>query len=220
LKRLCLLLSGRYSLWLSSLGLAYADGHAVLLCMVCLPSSWRRIPTERCSLHGGELQARARALSYLRLSEWLPKPPAAGKCFEWACLTDMPVEAPASLANDLGTDAALAASAWTEVRCCLVDPKHRHGLTVVMRVWTCCCWMQSSCSIEGQCWPAFPHPRLQQTISVYCSQHDSSTSPWRRRCAVSGPHDVEVCVFWCDEMLGHQFPSTPTAGRCCQWLGG
>ena len=34
--------------------------------------------------------------------------------------------------------------------------------------------------VEGQCWPAFSHTRLQQTTSVYCSQHGSSTSPWRR----------------------------------------
>jgi hypothetical protein len=46
----------------------------------------------------------------------------------------MPAEAPLSLTNELGGDTAVANEAWTEVRQCLTNRKHRHGLTVFLRL--------------------------------------------------------------------------------------
>jgi hypothetical protein len=156
-------------------------------CRLRLPSTWRRIPTERRSLQGGELEARARALSYLRLAQWLPKPPAAGRRFDWACLADMPVEAPASLANDLGGDAALASLAWTEVRCCLVDPKHRQGLTVFMRLVT-------ECGIDPLLVDA---EQLQQHVGAACRNIQSAKTAKQAHCQL--PH-----IF---DALGRHLPS-------------
>jgi hypothetical protein len=160
-------------------------------CRLRLPSTWRRIPTERRSLQGGELEARARALSYLRLAQWLPKPPAAGRRFDWACLAQMPIEAPASLANDLGGDAALASHAWTEVRCCLVDPKHRQGLTVFMRLVT-------ECGIDPL---MADQEQLQHHISAACRNIQSAKTAKQAHCQL--PH-----IF---DALGRHLPSSSSS---------
>jgi hypothetical protein len=163
-----------------------------LLRRVCLPSSWRRIPTERRSLPGSELQARARALSYLRLSQWLPKlPAAAGKRFNWACLQDMPLAPPPSLANDLGGDAAVASQAWAEVRGCLSNPKYRHGLTVFMRLVT-------ECGVDPLLIDA---EQLQQQVSEVCSGIRSAKSAKQVHCQL--PH-----IF---DALGRSLPSTSSS---------
>jgi len=47
------------------------------------------------------------------------------------------------------------------------------------------CWLVVD--VEGRCWPAFSHTRLQQPATVSCSQHGSSTNPWRLRLSLQTP---------------------------------
>jgi hypothetical protein len=103
----------------------------------------------------------------------------------------MPAEAPASLANDLGGDAALAANAWTELRTCLVDPKHRHGLTVFMRLVA-----------EGGIDPLLVDAeQLQSLVAAACSNIRSAKTAKQVHCQL--PH-----IF---DALGRHLPASSSS---------
>jgi hypothetical protein len=102
----------------------------------------------------------------------------------------MPVEAPASLANELGGDAALAGQAWAEVRDCLMHPKHRHGLTVFMRLVAA---GADPLLVDAE--------QLQQQVAAACSNITSAKTAKQVHCQL--PH-----IF---DALGRHLPSTSSS---------
>lgn len=73
------------------------------------------------------MQARARAMCFVRMRSWLPSLAAGNKRLDWKSLEQMPEDPPLDLQNQLGGDAELVAQEWQTVRGSLFDSKLRQG---------------------------------------------------------------------------------------------